>query len=57
MTSHDLARKLLAGPDLPVELKVQGNIGDDGKWDAFWGDLHNPPSYDADKVTLCVDTE
>lgn len=37
MNSHELARLILAGPDLPVELKVEGTV--DGSWDAFWGDL------------------
>ena len=30
MTTHELAAKLLAGPDLPVQLQV--NTNDDGYW-------------------------
>jgi hypothetical protein len=39
MTSHELAKKLLEGPDLPVKLRVEGVI--DGDWDAFWGPLES----------------
>lgn len=56
MTSHELARKLLEGSDVPVELKVQGNIGPDGDWDAFCGDLHDIKAKDG-KIRLYADVE
>lgn len=42
MTTHDLARLLLAGADLPVEAQVSGFFGDDAgdgdrDYDAVWG--------------------
>lgn len=43
MTSHELAKKLLEGPDLPVELKVGGPkdtyIGDVGDADVSIGEI------------------
>jgi hypothetical protein len=48
MTSHDLARQLLAGPDLPVALWVNASIPDEvsePEWDvehidALHGNMH-----------------
>ena len=37
MTTHELARQLLAGPDLPVEAKISGRFGEEGDYDAYWG--------------------
>ena len=37
MTTHELANRLLEGPNLPVEVGVHGNIGEGGDWDALWG--------------------
>lgn len=38
ITSHELARRLLAGPDKPVEINVRGYFADDGQeWDSVWG--------------------
>lgn len=40
MSSHELAHQLLDGPDLPVETVVQGTFGENGDWDAVWGQPH-----------------
>ncbi len=56
MTSHELARKLLEGPDLVVELNVKGYIGEGGEYDAFWGDAHGM-EIKGGKITLYAESE
>lgn len=54
MTSHELARKLLEGPDLPVDVQVDGPIG------TIWSDegykLSVKPNGDRTRVWIAGTT-
>ncbi len=40
MTAHELARRLLEGPDVRVELHVSGVDQETGRWGSWFGDVH-----------------
>ncbi len=54
MTSHELARQLLAGPDLPVALTV---ACDDDSVSGVNRLTVKPGSYSKDRVYVCSDGE
>ena len=57
MTSHELASRLLALPNLPVELQVEGP-GYNGVWDAFWGSLDGAEVHEGTlKLTAALQEE
>ena len=47
MTSHELANKLLAGPDLPVELQIAN-----AKDTAYTADVSEPKATTADVIAI-----